>query len=76
MYPMNKQCGHPSWPGIFDFGDPPKKLNTQIFKFDLTPSDEHVWIAKRKDEPQYSSQSLAKYIVGFCIEQSGKSRDR
>lgn len=67
--------GHPPWPGIMHI-DQPKKLGTQNFHFDLTPSEDFLWTSAGRDQRHFTNADLAQFLLGYCIEQAEKRSKR
>lgn len=41
----------------------PQRLLSLTFAFDLTPTEENVWVEPKKEDKQYSTKDLASYLL-------------
>ena len=67
--------GHPPWQGIFQY-QKPKQLQIFAFVFDIAPPETMCWVSSDSHKRQYSSKSLAEFLLNYCIEQADKHKDR
>ena len=61
--------GHPPFPGIVNY-DRPTSLSSRTFQFDLSPSNQHVWIENEKKDREYSSELLAEVLFKYMMDRS------
>jgi len=67
--------GHPPMREIDTF-EPPRKLRTMEFTFDLLPSDHSCWRESGNGGRPYTSKELAEYLLNYFMEEGSKVSPR
>jgi len=65
--------GHPPVPGMMQW-DEPKQLCEIIFTFDLTPSEEHIWVSSSREKRQFLTKDLASFLFKRFMDEGLKQK--
>ena len=66
--------GHPPFPGIMHFGEPPR-LSEEKFRFDLLPNEQCCWKSEGLRGRSYLSHELASFILKYAMDYTDKFKD-
>jgi hypothetical protein len=50
----------------------PRKLKSFLFKFDLLPTEQVVWISEKRGERTYTTNELAAFILKYYLDTPGE----
>lgn len=60
--------GHPPFPGLIYVFDPPKKLQTINFTFDLLATGQVGWVSDGPNRRTYATNELASFILKYYMD--------